>query len=82
MIAYEFYCLNSRGECQIIGVLPERRKNPERITQESITNWGGSFYNKDLDTKGVFFIQVTIDEETGRISRPIPFSIIQKEIPK
>jgi hypothetical protein len=78
MIAYEFYCLDSTGEYHIIGVLPERRKNPERITRQSITNWGGNFYSKDLDTKDIFFIQVTIDDDTGKISRPVPFSIIQK----
>jgi len=78
MIAYEFYWLDSTGEYHIIGVLPERRKNPKRITQESITNWGGNFYSKDLDTKDIFFIQVTIDDHTGKISRPILFSIIQK----
>jgi len=78
MIAYEFYWLDSTGGYHIIGVLPERRKNPERITQESITNWGGNFYSKDLDTKDIFFIQVTIDDDTGKISRPVPFSIIQK----
>ena len=78
MIAYEFYWLDSTGGYHIIGVLPERRKNPERITQESITNWGGNFCSKDLDTKDIFFIQVTIDDDTGKISRPVPFSIIQK----
>jgi hypothetical protein len=79
MTAYEFYRFDSTGGYHIIGVLPERRKNSERITQQSIINWGGNFYSKYLDTKDIFFIQVTIDEDTGRISRPIPFSIIQKE---
>ena len=41
MVAYEFYWLDPKGGFQIIGVLPERRKNPERITQQSIMNWGG-----------------------------------------
>ena len=83
MIAYEFYWVDdSTGGDQIIGVLPERRKKPERITQQSILNWGGYFYSKDLDIKDIFFIQVTINDDTGKISRPIPFSIIQEEIPK
>jgi hypothetical protein len=36
MVAYEFYWLDPSGRYQIIGVLPERRKNPERITKESV----------------------------------------------
>jgi len=82
MVAYEFYWHDSTGGYQIIGVLPERRKDPERITQESIMNWGERFFTKDLVVKNIFFIQVTIDDNTGRIFRPIPFSIIKKEIPK
>ena len=80
MEAYEFYWLDPKGGFQIIGVLPERRKNPERITQQSIMNWGGKIFGKELDTKDIFFIQVTLDKKNGRIFRPIPFSITQKEI--
>ena len=82
MEAYEFYRLDSTGEYQVIGVLPERRKDLERVTQESIMNWGMNFFAKDLIIKDIFFIQVTIDDHTGRISRPIPFSVIEKELPK
>jgi hypothetical protein len=78
MVAYEFYWLDPKGGHQIIGVLPERRKNPERVTQESVTRWGKNIFGKDLDTKDIFFIQVTIDENMVRIFRPIPFSIPQK----
>jgi hypothetical protein len=82
VVAYEFYWLDPAGEHQVIGVLPERRKNSERVTQESVMNWGINFFAKDLMIKDIFFIQVTIDDHTGRISRPIPFSVIRKEIPK
>ena len=77
MVAYEFYWLDPRGGYQIIGVLPERRKNPARITQESIMNWGEKIFGKELDTKDTFFIQVTIDEKTVRIFRPIPVTVVQ-----
>jgi hypothetical protein len=80
MVAYEFYWLEPTGGYQIIGVLPERRKKPERVTQKSIMNWGEKIFGKELDTKDIFFIQVTIDEKTVRIFRPIPFTITQKEI--
>ena len=82
MLAYEFYCLDAAGGHQIVGVLPERRKDPERVTRESIMNWGENFFSKDLDTKNIFFIQITIDDDTGRVSRPIPFSISPKDISK
>jgi len=78
MVAYEIYWLDPTGGYQIIGVLPERRKNPERITQESIMNWGGKIFGKDFNTEDTFFIQVKIDEKTVRMFRPIPFSIIYK----
>jgi hypothetical protein len=78
--AYEFYWLDPKGGFQIIGVLPERRKNPERITQKSIMNWGEKIFGKELDTKDIFFIQVTIDKKTIRIYRPVPFIITQKDI--
>lgn len=80
MVAYEFYWFDSTGGYQIIGVLPERRKDPKRLTQESIMNWGKKFFSKDSKTKDIFFIRVTIDDHTGQIFRPVPFSITRKEI--
>jgi len=80
MVAYEFYWLDETGGYQIIGVLPERRKNPERITQDSILNWGEKIFGKDFNTEDIFFIQVTIDEKNVRIFRPIPFTITLKGI--
>ena len=80
MVAYEFYWLEETGGYQIIGVLPERRKSPERITQKSILNWGENIFGKEVDDKDIFFIQVAIDEKSVRIFRPIPFTITLKEI--
>ena len=62
MEAYKFYRLDPKRESQIIGVLPERRENPERITQKSILNWGEEIFGKELDTKDIFFTQVTVEE--------------------
>jgi len=80
MEAYEFYWLDPKGGYQIIGVLPERRKNSARVTQESIMRWGKNIFGKEFDTKDIFFIQVTIDEKTVRIFRPVPFTITQKDV--
>jgi hypothetical protein len=78
VIAYEFYWLDPKGGCQIIGVLPERRKNSARVTKESIMRWGENIFSKDFDTKDIFFMQVTIDEKTVRVFRPVPFTITQE----
>jgi hypothetical protein len=80
MVAYEFYWLDPTGGYQIIGVLPERRKNSARITQQSIMNWGKKIFDKEFYPKDIFFIQVTMDGKTGRIFRPIPFTITLKDV--
>jgi hypothetical protein len=80
MVAYELYCRDPAGGYLIIGVLPERRKKPERIAQESILNWGETIFGEGLKTRNSFFIQVMIDDRTLKISRPIPFTITHKEI--
>jgi hypothetical protein len=80
MEAYEFYWLGPKGGYQIMGVLPERRKDSARVTQESIMQWGKTIFTKDFDTKDIFFIQVTMDEKTGRILRPVSFTIPQKNV--
>ena len=33
MIAYEFYLLDETGKEHLIGILPERKGKPERITE-------------------------------------------------
>ena len=71
MKAYEFYCSDLTGMSQVIGILPERRKKPERITAESVMNWGARIFGKKSDAKDIFYIQVTMDLNTGRIFRPI-----------
>jgi len=40
MVAYEFYLHDERGKEHLIGILPERRGKPERITNNGIVNWG------------------------------------------
>ncbi len=67
MIAYEVYWVDSDGEHQIIGVLPERRKNPMRITKESVLNWGIMLLGNGVESKNIFFKQITIDSLADRI---------------
>ena len=55
MVLYRFYRLDPAEGYQIIGVLPERRKNPKRITQESILNWRETILGNGLNTEDTFF---------------------------
>ena len=72
MKAYEFYSLDPIAGYQLLGVLPERRKNPSRITQKSIMNWGKIFFENKLDINEIFFIEVTLDESKGGIFQSTP----------
>jgi len=74
MVTYEFYWRDPIKGYQILGTLPERRRNPARITQESVMNWGEKYFDKSLKINGMIFFQVTIDKDRGRIFRLIQFS--------
>jgi hypothetical protein len=74
MMAYEFYWHDPVKGYQRIGLLPERRRNPARITEGSIIHWGEKFFGKNLDIHGIFFHQLKIDENTGRTSQHTHFS--------
>ena len=70
MIAYEFYWRDPIKGYQRIGVQPERRKNPTRITQESIFNLARELIGDNADAKDIFFIRITKVGNTGEILRP------------
>ena len=80
MDAYEFYWRDPIKGYQLIGVLPERRKTPARITQKSVMNWAKIYFRRNMEINDIFFFQVTIDKNTGRISRSNPFFATQKQI--
>jgi hypothetical protein len=58
MVAYEFYWRDEEGKDHFIGILPERRKNPERITKRSVLNWGCKVIADSLDVKDIYFVEV------------------------
>jgi hypothetical protein len=62
MIAYEFYCRNKENGYNLIGILPERRKRPERINEESVINWLRTVLGKDenTDLDHPFYIKIEI----------------------
>ena len=60
MIAYEFCWVDKRGESHFFAILPERRKNPERITEESIKKWGKMVLGSNRDSQNFYFIKVEL----------------------
>ena len=60
MVAYEFYQLNKIGESHLFAILPERRKNPERISAESIMNWVKKVLGNSEGIKDIYFVRVTV----------------------
>jgi hypothetical protein len=62
----------------LIGILPERRKHPERVTQKSVMDWVKKVFGDNLSTKDIYFIQVTINEYTGKIFRVTPAFMTRK----
>jgi hypothetical protein len=82
MVAYEFYWRDERGKNHFIWILPERRKNPERITQESIINWGKKVIIDDSEVKDIFFTQLEIDEAKVESWGRIALSELRKKLKK
>jgi len=70
MIAYAFYWLEEIDKIHFIGLLPERRKNPERITQESISHFVRTILGNKADIDDLFFIEIMLDESTGQTHWP------------
>ncbi len=66
MIVYKFYLHNPQKGDELIGVLPERRKNPARITLESVMNWGRKLFGNTVGMDNIFFLQVRIDTNGGK----------------
>jgi len=63
MVGYELYCWRDPKGYELIGVLPERRNNPQRVTKESVLNWGQKYFGIHLNLDDMYFIEVEIDGE-------------------
>jgi hypothetical protein len=44
-------------------VLPEKRNDPQRITKESVLNWGQKYFAIQLDLDDMYFIEVEISRK-------------------
>jgi hypothetical protein len=66
MVVYELYAFKKTKGCELIGVLPERRNNPQRVTKESILNWGQKYFGIHLNLGNMYLIEVKINVEAIR----------------
>jgi hypothetical protein len=61
MVAYEYYRRDETNRFHSIGIIPERRGQSERITDESILNLGKIILGENEGLSNLFFVQLTID---------------------
>jgi hypothetical protein len=66
MFVYKFYLRDAIKGDIFLGSLPERRKNPQRITEESIINWGIRYFGKNGKDGDIFFIKTVWEESEKR----------------
>jgi len=66
MVIYKFYLRDVIKGDVFLGSLPERRKNPERVTEnsteESIMNWVKTYYGNNGEEGDIFFIKTVLEE--------------------
>lgn len=60
MKAYEFYWEDKEGRELFLGILPERRKNPERINDKSILNWARLLLGEWVQINNIRFNEVEL----------------------
>ena len=66
MLGYELYLYDPIKGYHLVGVLPERRRNPKRITKQSVLNWAEKYFGTNLNLKEMFFLEVKINPSTPR----------------
>jgi hypothetical protein len=72
MLVYEFYFRHNIKGNELIGILPERRRGTERVTQESIMNWAKIVFSDTLDINRVYFVPVTLEKNVFGYYFPKP----------
>jgi hypothetical protein len=60
MVAYKLYKHDLLEKANLIGILPERRKNQKRITEESVLNWGKEVIGDPSDRDSLYFVQIEL----------------------
>ena len=76
MVLYKFYLRNAIKGDIFLGALPERRKNPQRVaeesTEESVINWGRTYFGKNAKDDDIYFIKTVLEEREERRTNPSP----------
>jgi hypothetical protein len=72
MVGYKVYLFDRTEGYELIAVLPERRKNKKRMTEESVINWGRTLLGDGAKGKDIFFERVTMNNIRERILRINP----------
>jgi hypothetical protein len=62
MVTYEFYLNDDIKEFHLLGILYGRRKDPVRISYQSIMNWGELIVGDYVDTNNIYFIEIEVQE--------------------
>ncbi len=65
MTAYEFYVLGESKRKKLLGILPERRLNQERINDETIMNWARLYFGSLYKLTDIRFVRIDI-QQNGR----------------
>jgi hypothetical protein len=61
MVVYKvFLCDDKMSKSELIGVLPERRGDPNRIDIESVVKWSEVVFGEDIDVNNFLFLQDTV----------------------
>ena len=70
MVVYKFYLRDVIKGDIFLGALPERRKNPQRVseesTEESVINWGRTYFGKTATDEDIYFIKTVLEEREKR----------------
>jgi hypothetical protein len=76
MIIYKFYLRDPIKGDIFLGALPERRKNPQRVgeesTEESVINWGRTYFGKNGKDEDIYFIKTVLEERDKRFPNLSP----------
>jgi hypothetical protein len=72
MVANKLYLYDKVEGYKLFGILPERRKDPKRITKESVLKWGRMLLGDSADDKKITFKQMIVENVhlagTGRVT--------------
>ncbi len=60
MVLYEFYIIEGSKEPELVGILPERRKNKRRVTRKSIMKWGKIAAGSNVDPNSIYYVKLDV----------------------